>query len=401
MKPATTRSHFALPASKSIAPQSPAPTHLPAAPSAPLALTLTALLALAACSPSSGPSANAENLPPLEAPILIVQPDPATSAEDAPGTVRPVESAILASKVSGIITQMDADPGRIVKAGDLIAQIDDREIRARLDTARAALQQAERDFARFQKLLTDRVITPQEFEAAETRLRTARAAEEEARTLLAYTSVTAPFDGVITQRFAQRGDLAVPGRPLAEVENPGRLRLEAQVPESLVPGLAIGQTIPVLVDAARARLTGTIAEIAPASDPASRTTLVKIDLPETPGLRSGQFGRARIPTPAEPTLRIPASALISRGQLDFVFVATPEQRAALRIVRTGRRDDAHVEILAGLDPGEAILAIASPDVLHGRPIKPTPATPPSPQAPGTPAAPSSQPPAPPQPPSQG
>jgi RND family efflux transporter MFP subunit len=178
---------------------------------------------------------------------------------------------------------------------------------------------------------------------------------EEARTLLAYSSICAPFDGVVTRRFVQRGDLAVPGRALIEVENQGALRLEAQVPESLVGRLSLGDLIEVRVDAAGKSLQGKITEIAPASDPASRTTLVKIDLAHAEGLRSGQFGRARIPSTSTPRIRLPESAVFSRGQLDFVYV-NDAGVARLRIVRTGRKSDGRVEILSGLEPGEEVVA---------------------------------------------
>lgn len=311
---------------------------------------------------------DASAAPEISVQVLRVQPDPSTSAEDAPGTIRPVETAILSSKISGTILDINADPGKIVKAGDLLGRIDDREIRARLENARAGLDQAQRDFVRFEKLHKDRVITTQEFEVAQTRLRTALAAEEEAKTLLAYCNIVAPFDGVVTQRMVQRGDLAVPGKALVEIENPGNLRLEAQVPESLVASLQIGAPIPVTVNAANSSTEGKIAEIAPASDPASRTTTVKIDLLTTKGLRSGQFGRARIPTSSAPVLRVPASSVFSKGQLDFVFVID-QGKAFQRIVRTGRREDGKIEILSGLDTGDAVVTSPNPALFDGAKAK--------------------------------
>lgn len=296
-----------------------------------------------------------------------VQPDEWTAAEEAPGTVRPVETAMISAKISGTLLEVNADPGRVVRAGDVLARIDDREIRARLDNARAALVQAERDYVRFEKLHADRVVTTQEFEGAQTRLRSARATVEEAETLLGHATVEAPFDGVVTRRLVQRGDLAVPGRPLVELENPGALRLEAQVPESLVMDLSVGEELPVLVDAAGATITGRIVEIAPASDPASRTVLVKLDLPAVDRLRSGQFGRVRIPTTAEPALRLPEDAVFSRGQLDFVYVVQGGV-AKLRIVRPGRRHEGKVEILAGLDPGETVVVQGVEKLADGQPL---------------------------------
>ena len=322
---------------------------------------------LAGCGGDAPPARPEEKGSAVPVAVLTARTDVATSAEDAPGTVRPVETAMLSAKVPGTITEIDADPGRVVREGDLLARIDDREIKARLDNAIAALDQARKDFVRFEKLHRDRVITTQEFEAAQTRLRSAQAAEDEARTLLGYCGITAPFNGVVTRRLVQRGDLAVPGRALIEVENPGALRLEAQIPESLVGALSIGQSIAVVVDAADASLSGTVAEIAPASDPASRTTLVKIDLPGNPRLRSGQFGRARIPSPSAPRIRLPETVVFSRGQLDFVYV-NDNGTARLRIVRTGRRADGKVEILSGLEPGESIVAGPSAVPGDGAPI---------------------------------
>ncbi|MCX7869096.1 MAG: efflux RND transporter periplasmic adaptor subunit, partial [Terrimicrobiaceae bacterium] len=182
----------------------------------------------------------------------------------------------------------------------------------------------------------------------------------------AYTIITAPFDGVVTRRHVQRGDLAVPGRALAEVENPGALRLEATVPETLAAGLEGGQKLVVRIEAAGALLEGTVAEIAPVSDPASRTVLVKLDLPPHPGLRSGQFGRLRVPTPARAALRIPASAIIRRGSLEFVTV-NDGGTARLRIVRTGRSDGGLVEILAGLDEGELVFSQGAEAPADGTP----------------------------------
>lgn len=299
--------------------------------------------------------------------IAAARTDDWTAAEEAPGTVRPVETAMISSKISGTLLEVNADPGRVVKQGEVLARIDNREIRARLENALAALAQAERDYTRFEKLHADRVVTTQEFEAAQTRLRSARATVEEAETLLDHATVEAPFAGVVTRRFVQRGDLAIPGRPLIELENPSALRLEAQVPESLVSTLSVGDELPVLIDAAAASLSGRVAEIAPASDPASRTVLVKLDLPVNDQLRSGQFGRARIPTNAAPTLRLPASALLSRGQLDYVFVVQ-DGVARLRIVRPGRRHEGQIEILAGLDEGEQVVVVGGQSLRDGQPI---------------------------------
>ncbi len=307
--------------------------------------------------------------PPARVKVLTLQPDPTTSAEDAPGTVRARDAAVLSAKVSGVVTELDADPGRRVRRGDVVARIDDREIRARLRGAEAALAEATDTFRRHEKLLAGKVVTAQEFEAARSRFQSAQAAVDEARSQLEDCVLTAPFDGVMTRRFLQRGDLATPGRALAEIENPGALRLEALVPESLLGNVRLGGTLAVVLAPDRALIEGAVGEIAPASDPASRTTLVKVDLPPHPALRSGMFARLRIPTDAAPSLRVPAAAVIARGQLDVVHVVRGG-RAQMRLVRTGRRESGKVEILAGLEPGEQVVVEGTERLSDGQPVAP-------------------------------
>lgn len=330
-------------------------------------MVLLPTLFLAGCGHEAMQKEAAPPLPAAKVKVEAAREDPSTAAEDAPGTIRPILTAILAAKVSGTIVEINADPGRVVKRDELLARIDDREIRARLEGARATLEQASADFARYEKLHAQKVVTPQEFETARSRHRAAQAAADEASSLLAYSLVKAPFDGVVTRRFVQQGDLATPGKALVEVEDPAALRLEAQVPESLIGRIKIGDTITVKVDAARAKVSAKVGEIAPASDPASRTTLVKMELPRNPALRSGMFGRARIPTDAAPSLAVPEGAVLHRGQLDFIFVVA-DGIAQLRIVRTGRIEGGRVEIVSGLDAGESVVVEGAASLADGQPV---------------------------------
>ena len=131
-----------------------------------------------------------------------------------------------------------------------------------------------------------------------------------AKTLVGYTKVTAPFNGVITRKYADVGDLASPGKSLLEMEDSSALRLEADVPDALVDKISLGDRLPVRVGTLETNLEGVVSEIAPSSDSNSRTFLVKLDLPSTPGLRAGQFGRAAVPVGKTSALRVPASAAI-------------------------------------------------------------------------------------------
>lgn len=290
------------------------------------------------------------------------------ATEEVVGTVRPKLSAVVAAKVSGTLERVLVSAGQEVKRGDWLAQMDAREIQARLDQAVAVREQTKNDIARFTKLLAQQAVTQQEFDAVQARQRVALATATEAETMLSYTRITAPFDGVITRKYADVGDLAVPGKPLFDIEDPRAFRLEADVPEADIGGLKMGGQLNVQVSPLTTNLVGTISEIAPAADPNSRTVLVKLDLPSFAGLRSGQFGRVAIPVAQVRALRVPAAAVVVRGQMEILFVAVNRQ-AQLRLVKTGKRVNDEVEIVSGLNPGETVVTEGASRLQDGQPLE--------------------------------
>lgn len=329
-----------------------------------IALTVLTALAGAGCGKTHNPSHEA--LQPADVRVQTVEAKPHVAVEEVVATVNPKLRSVIESKVSGRIDKLTVTPGQAVKAGDLIAELDVREIRAKLDQATPVREQAERDLKRFSDLLSKRVITQQEFEAAESKARVARAAVAEAETMLGYAKVTAPFDGVITRKLADVGDLATPGKPLVEMEDPATLRLEAAVPEAIIDRVSLGSKLGVRVG--QNKLEGVVREISPAADPASRTFLVKLDLPATPGLRTGQFGRVAVPVAETSVLRAPASAVLRKGQMELVFVAA-DGKANLRIVKSGKPEGNEIEIVSGVSAGEKVVADGASKLVDGQPLK--------------------------------
>ena len=256
------------------------------------------------------------------------------ATEEDIGTVRAKLHAVIEAKVSGKIEQMLVVPGQPVTNGELLGAIDAREIQAQYDQALAVRQQAESDLKRATDLFQQKILSSSEFDAAQSKFRVADAAATVAKTLLGYTRVTAPFDGVIMRKDADVGDLAAPGKSLLEMEDPRHLRLEADVPEALVDKIRLGDALSVRVDALETNLTGVVSEIAPAADPNSRTFVVKLDLPPVSGLRAGQFARVAVPAGEVSALRVPVSAVVQRGQLELLFVVA-DHHAQLRIIKTG------------------------------------------------------------------
>ncbi len=288
--------------------------------------------------------------------------------EEVVGSVRTRVRSTIEAKVSGRISEMPVTLGQKVKAGDLLAKIDAREIQARLEQAEAQSEQAARDLERARTLAQKQVSSKQELDAAEARARVAEAALREARTMLGYIHITAPFDGVIARRLSEVGDLAAPGKPLLEIEDRGELRFEADVPEALIGMVNAGDKIEVSIPTIRQILPATVAEVSPTADATSRTFLVKIDLPASPELRAGQFGRAALPVGEAKSLRIPAPAIVKRGQMEIVFV-NDAGKARLRLVRTGKSFPDGVEILSGLAEGDAVILTNPAALVDGQPVE--------------------------------
>jgi RND family efflux transporter MFP subunit len=288
---------------------------------------------------------------------------------DWPGTVRSRSVANVAPKVMARVLEVHVSAGTVVKQGDVVAVLDDRELRSRAEQARAGLAaadaqagQADSDLRRARMLIQKQATTPQDLEAAESRAKAARAQAAQARDALAEVqvmlgdaTVRAPFDGVVAERLVDPGDMAAPGKPVVVIHDPQSLRLEADVGERCTAALAVGQEIPVRLESLQRDITARIEVIAPVADPQSRTFLIKAALPPQLDLRAGIFGTLRVTCGTHPALLIPAAAVTRSGQLESVRVLT-ESGIRTRHVRTGKTYSDQIEVLSGLLEGEKVVA---------------------------------------------
>ncbi len=320
---------------------------------------------------------------------------------EAVGTVHAAQSTRIASQTMGNIVEIRAQEGDRVQGGQILAVIDDSQPRAAMEQSAAAVTAAQKEVSsaesdlalaestlkRYQQLYEKKSISPQEYDeikarsqAAEARRDLARAGEAQAsaaltqsRTALANTQIRAPFAGVVTEKKADAGTFASPGVPLFTLEDTRGYRLEAMVDESDIRLVRVGEAVPVLLDSVEsAESRGKAAQIVPAADPASRSFLVKIELPADARLRSGLFGRARFPRGARSALLIPRTTIVERGQLRGVFVIDANQIAQLRYVTLGRASGEKVEVLSGLQDGEKLIAAPGDRDLGGKQIAPRP-----------------------------
>jgi RND family efflux transporter MFP subunit len=359
-------------------------------------LGLLAFAGLTACSKKVEPSAEPEVVRGLHVFQATTQKLPETV--DAIGTVRAVESSVLSSQIMGTITSIAVGEGDRVHAGQTLISIDAAQLSSQSDRAHAAaetteqqIKAAESDAAlaastlkRYEMLKQQKSVSPQEFDevqarsqAAQARLAMvrsqeaeARAAEAAAHTMQSYARIHAPFDGVVVERKVDPGAMATPGSPLLTIEKTGPLRLEVSVDESLLSNVRLGGGVAVSIDTLGAfPVAGKIAQIVPAADPASRSFLVKIDLPSLPGLHSGMSGRALLERGSKDVLMIPLSAIVVHGSMQSVYAVGQNRIASVRYISTGNTHGNAVEVLSGLSAGEPVVDSPGERDLSGRRIE--------------------------------
>jgi RND family efflux transporter MFP subunit len=238
------------------------------------------------------------------------------------------------------------------------------EVQARQEVADA---EAERTGRLLQSLVARRRM-------ALARIDQAKADVSGSQVYSSFTRIAAPISGVVVSRQADVGYMAAPGAPLLTIESGGDYRLEAAVQESQINRIHLRDQVRVQIDAlGQQELAGTVVEIVPASDPASRTYLVKISIALPGGnqqiIRSGLYGKAGFITGQTQAITIPQKAVVERGQLTSVYVVDQSGIARMRLVKTGKTYGDRVEVLSGLTEGEQIVVDGGAAVSDGSRVR--------------------------------
>jgi membrane fusion protein (multidrug efflux system) len=334
----------------------------------PLSL-VAAIAVLAGCSRREAGPETSEARPAARVSVETIRLESVPSVSELTGVVRPARRATLSTKVMGTIDRMPVSLGQRARAGDVLANIASEETAARLAQAQAQLSQAKFDLGRESELLAKNASTSDLVHSLETRVSLSEASVREAEAVMGYAVIRAPFDCVVSRKFADVGDLAAPGSPLIEVEGADAFVVEADLPDSLVGALKPGSGAEIAVAAAAAPFTATLSELSSAADTASHTVRAKFTVPAGANARSGQFARVRIPGIVERMLLAPASAVVRDGQMERVFVVGEGRRAQLRLVRTGATVGGRVEILSGLDDGESVVVAPPAGMREGESLE--------------------------------
>lgn len=374
-------------------------------------LLLGAAITLAAC--GGHEQAAEERRAPVDVTIAAASLQEVARPFETGGAVRARTTATLVSRIVAEVREVTVTPGDRVRAGQVLIRLDARDLQAnqaRAQAAAAAAREAVRaattahdgaeaglalaaaTHRRIAELRAKNSATPHELDQAvgglkaaesqalgakagiaqaEAGAEAARAGMRAASVAASWAAISAPFDGVVTEKMVEPGNMASPGVPLMTVEDVRGFRLEVRIDESRLADIDRAKPVEVLLDSPveRAPLSGTIDEVARAAVPGSHAYLLKIALPEDGRLRSGMFGRARFAGPGRQMLVVPDRALVRRGQLASVFVVGSDNRARLRMINAGPAASGLVEVSAGLDPGESVVLNPPPTLVDGSPVR--------------------------------
>jgi RND family efflux transporter MFP subunit len=300
--------------------------------------------------------------------VSEVRPTKVDEYYETSGTVKARTTSVIASRVMGTVTSLAVKEGDRVRAGQVLMTIDDRDSAQRVKAAEKAVEAAQENlsladitYQRYRKLFDGKALTQQEIDqigtqrrVAEIELERAEAVLAEARVVHGFTRITAPAEGVVTEKKTDAGTMATPGTALLTLEDTSSFTFEAAVSEGFAGKIRTGTPVDVTIDALGKPVQGRIVEIVPSVDPQSRTFMVKAGV-SGEGLKTGLSGKIRIPIGEREALVVPAKAVIERGQLTGVYAVDEEGVVTYRLIRMGKKHRESVEALSGIRAGDRIV----------------------------------------------
>jgi RND family efflux transporter MFP subunit len=284
--------------------------------------------------------------------------------------VEAVRQSTISAQVMGRIVDLRADVGDFVKAGQVLARIDEREAaqvvassEAQVAQARANLQNARLNLERARRLLENNFVSQSavdraeaEYKAAEAQLKAAEGGAGQAAVSKGYTTVVAPISGVVSARNVEVGEMAAPGKPLLTTFDPNDMRVIAEVPQSMVPEIRALSRATVEVPSVGKWIKVKSMVIVPAADPRTHSTRVRLYLAgDERDIYPGVYAQAHFAIGHAKKLVIPMQSVIRRSEVSGVYVVNDKGATSLRQIRLGEKTgDGLVEVLAGVSAGEKV-----------------------------------------------
>ncbi len=333
----------------------------------------------------SAPSANAGPQPaqaqqgprPTQVVVRQVRVGPVEEVVEAVGTTLANESVTLTAKTTGIVKELHFSDGQLVKAGQLLVQLDDRETTAELEQARAARDQIRQTLARSRALLEQRAAPVARVEEQEQLLRAAEARVRMVEAKLKDLQIVAPFDGRVGIRRVSPGALvtanALATGQITTLDDTSIVKLRFNVPETALSSIQVGSNVGAQSSAYQGRsFQGKVAVVDTRIDPATRSVEVRADIPNKDGLlKPGMFMTVQLTIGRrEQALLLPEEALVPEGTRQFVFVVA-NGRAVKTEVKLGTRIPGEVEVVQGLQPGATVVVGGVQRIRDGSPVRPT------------------------------
>lgn len=304
----------------------------------------------------------------------------------ASGKIEAEKSANVSTRMMGYVTKLYVKMGERVKAGQILASLQNTDLQAKKAQVEASILQAtagynnaKKDYERFVALFNQQSASEKELDDMTSRYEMAKAGLEGAKQMknevmaqFSYANITAPFSGIVTNTFVKEGDMANPGMPLVSVESPSKLQVTAMVSESDIQNIQNGMAVLVLVKSRDQKLQGKVSEVSGSSKNTGGQYLVKINLNSTDNsILSGMFVNVQFPigrsenSVTTDRVLVPEEALVKQGQLTGIYTVGDTNVAVLRWLRTGKTFGDQVEVLSGLAPGENYIVSADGKLYNG------------------------------------
>ncbi len=303
------------------------------------------------------------------------------------GKVEAVKHARLSTRTMGYVQKVYVEVGSKVRKGQLLLSINNADLTAQsaqasagVAEAEAAFNNAKKDYERFQSLFKSKSASQKEldditahYSMAKARLKGAKEMKASVNAQFSYSNIRAPFSGIITQKMANAGDLANPGMPLIEMENPTNYEVLAMLPESEITGVKKNTKVEVFVKSINKMLQGKVTAVSSSAQSTGGQYLVKVALEKKPKeLLSGMFATVVFPVKAKKavaqTITVPVAALVKQGELTGIYTVSQSNTAILRWLRLGQKFGDNVEVLSGLSANENYILSAEGKLYNGAKI---------------------------------